>query len=229
MTLRRRTFDTFATSQCNRIAYAASKTVAEAPGSAFNPLFIFGSHGAGKTHLLDAIAHHAECYLPSAEVARVSGADLAGDSFDETARFRTAAFESYGPGSLLLIDDLQKMQGDNQIQAALLQELVPLCYGGCQVVIASTRPPRDFSVMSNLPLVTKRSLVLWVQPPTTDVMLDILRRQGISLDVALELIRRPDQNVSALLDDCELAGIYAASVGEPVTVELIRRALGTAQ
>jgi chromosomal replication initiator protein len=233
MTPRDQTFDTFVIGQSNRFAHAASIVVAETPGRAYNPLFIFGGHGLGKTHLLGAIGRYAKRLCPEMDVEFVSGATLRRDF---TTRLRNGPakldFERrYGSVDLLLIDDVQRLIGDNAAQYALMDLVIePLCRRGNQVVLASDQPPRRFGVLCLLHHIIDTGLVVDIQPPDAGTAFAILRTQNrvpfIPDDAMGMLVQRCAGNIQMLLDEYVLVCIYAATAGKPVTVELIRQALG---
>jgi chromosomal replication initiator protein len=122
MTSRDQTFDTFVIGPSNRFAHAAALAVAEAPGKAYNPLFIWGAAGLGKTHLLRAIGRFAKRLHPTTEVQYVSAARLRRDlvASQSSGRERLAFERRYGKVDMLLIDDVQRLIGNDAIQTALL-------------------------------------------------------------------------------------------------------------
>jgi chromosomal replication initiator protein len=232
MTPHDQTFDTFVIGAANRFAHAAALAVAEAPGKAYNPLFVWGGAGLGKTHLLRAIGRYAKKLHPTIEIEYVSAAKLRRDlvASQSSGREKLAFERRYGKVDMLLIDDVQRLLGNDAIQTALLElVLEPFCRDGHQVVLTSDRAPTGFRSFRELHLVSDWAQIIDIAPPDAETLLAILRRQDdqpFSEDVMDYLIRRNSANVQTLLDDYAVVCDYATTVGKSVTLGVAWRALG---
>src|SRR5690606_9469555 len=137
------TFDNFVIGQSNRFAHAAAVAVAEAPAKAYNPLFIYGDSGLGKTHLLHAIGDYAQNLFPGVRVRYVSSEEFTNDFINSIANNRGAAFNArYRDLDILLIDDIQFLQGKAETQETFFHTFNTLHDHDKQVVITSDVAPR---------------------------------------------------------------------------------------
>ena len=135
-------FDNFVIGGSNRFAHAAAVAVAEAPAKAYHPLFIYGESGLGKTHLLHAIGHYAESLYPGIRVRYVSSEEFTNDFINSIANNRASVFQSrYREIDILLIDDIQFLQGKDSTQEAFFHTFNTLHDHNKQVVITSDLPP----------------------------------------------------------------------------------------
>ena len=189
------TFDNFVIGQSNRFAHAAAVAVAEAPAKAYNPLFIYGSSGLGKTHLLHAIGHYAMSLYPGIRVRYVSSEEFTNDFINSIANNRGSAFQNrYRNIDILMIDDIQFLQGKAETQEAFFHTFNTLHDHNKQVVITSDLPPKALTGFED----RMRSRFEWglitdVQAPDLETRIAILRKkaQMDRLDVpddVLELI-----------------------------------------
>ena len=139
-------FDSFVIGQSNRFAHAAAVAVAEAPAKAYNPLFIYGDSGLGKTHLLHAIGHYAMSLYPGIRVRYVSSEEFTNDFINSIANNRGSLFQQrYRNIDILLIDDIQFLQGKAETQEAFFHTFNTLHNANKQVVITSDVPPKLLS------------------------------------------------------------------------------------
>src|SRR6185437_1311887 len=139
-------FDNFVIGQSNRFAHAAAVAVAEAPAKAYNPLFIYGDSGLGKTHLLHAIGHYAMSLYPGIRVRYVSSEEFTNDFINSIANNRGSLFQSrYRNIDILLIDDIQFLQGKAETQEAFFHTFNTLHDHNKQVVITSDFPPKHLT------------------------------------------------------------------------------------
>jgi chromosomal replication initiator protein len=232
MTLRDQTFDTFVIGPSNRFAHAAALAVAEAPGKAYNPLYVWGGAGLGKTHLLRGIGRFAKWFQPTTEVEYVSAAVLRRDlvASQSSGRAKLDFEQRYGKVDILLIDDVQRLLGSDAIQTALMElVLEPFCRDGHQVVLTSDRAPTGFRSFRELHLVAEWAQIVDIAPPETETLLAILHNQDgepFPDDVMDLLVHRNSVNVQTLLDDYAVVCDYATTVGKPVTIGVAWRALG---
>ncbi|GLJ80316.1 chromosomal replication initiator protein DnaA [Microbacterium sp. NM3R9] len=176
------TFDNFVIGQSNRFAHAAAVAVAEAPAKAYNPLFIYGDSGLGKTHLLHAIGDYALNLYTGIRVRYVSSEEFTNDFINSIANNRGSAFQArYREVDILLIDDIQFLQGRAETQEAFFHTFNTLHDHDKQVVITSDVPPRHLTGFED----RMRSRFEWglitdVQAPDLETRIAILRKKAQS-------------------------------------------------
>ena len=184
------TFDSFVIGGSNRFAHAAAVAVAEAPAKAYNPLFIYGESGLGKTHLLHAIGHYAESLYPTIRVKYVSSEEFTNDFINSIANNRGTAFQSrYRNIDILLIDDIQFLQGKAETQEAFFHTFNTLHDHNKQVVITSDLPPKSLTGFED----RMRTRFEWglltdVQTPDLETRIAILRKKAEK-----EKLKAPDE------------------------------------
>ncbi|WP_292830808.1 chromosomal replication initiator protein DnaA [Microbacterium sp.] len=175
-------FDNFVVGQSNRFAHAAAVAVAEAPAKAYNPLFIYGDSGLGKTHLLHAIGDYALSLYTGIRVRYVSSEEFTNDFINSIANNRGSAFQArYRDVDILLIDDIQFLQGRQETQEAFFHTFNTLHDHDKQVVITSDVPPRQLTGFED----RMRSRFEWglitdVQAPDLETRIAILRKKAQS-------------------------------------------------
>jgi chromosomal replication initiator protein len=173
-------FESFVVGQSNRFAWAAAMAVAEQPGAHYNPLFIYGGAGLGKTHLLNAVGHQALEMYPNLVVRYVSSENFLNDFIDSIRRKRPDDFKHrYRGVDILLLDDVQFFEGKEQILEEFFHTFNSLYESGKQMVISSDRHPRNLSSLED----RLRSRFEWglltdIQPPDVETRLAILRRNA---------------------------------------------------
>jgi len=192
---RRYTFDTFIIGASNRFAHAAALAIAEAPARAYNPLFIWGESGLGKTHLLHAAGNYAQRLFPGMRVKYVSTEEFTNDFINSLRDDRKVAFKrSYRDTDVLLVDDIQFIEGKEGIQEEFFHTFNTLHNANKQIVISSDRPPKQLATLEDrLRTRFEWGLITDVQPPELETRIAILRKkaQMERLDVpddVLELI-----------------------------------------
>lgn len=184
------TFDTFVIGASNRFAHAAAVAVAEAPAKAYNPLFVYGESGLGKTHLLHAIGHYARNLYPHVKVRYVNSEEFTNDFINSIRDDKASAFQRrYRDVDVLLIDDIQFLQGKVQTQEEFFHTFNTLHNANKQVVITSDLPPKLLSGFEE----RMRSRFEWglltdVQPPDLETRIAILRKKAIQ-----ERMSAPDE------------------------------------
>jgi len=219
------TFDHFVRGSANRLACAASRAVAEAPGKAYNPLFIYGKVGLGKTHLLQAIGNHVRASSTAESVVYTTSERFAIELINAIQGNTTPAFrEKYRRVDLLLIDDVQFLEGKEATQEELFHTFNELYGSEKQIVLSSDRAPEDLSdLQERLVSRFRWGLVADIHPPDLETRIAILREKalshGVSVDDSvLELIAsRIQSNIRALEGALVKAIACAELEGESLT------------
>jgi chromosomal replication initiator protein len=226
-------FDSFVIGQSNRFAHAAAVAVAEAPAKAYNPLFIYGDSGLGKTHLLHAIGHYAMSLYPGIRVRYVSSEEFTNDFINSIANNRGSLFQQrYRNIDILLIDDIQFLQGKAETQEAFFHTFNTLHDHNKQVVITSDVPPKHLTGFED----RMRSRFEWglitdVQAPDLETRIAILRKKAQSerLQVPDEILEYMASKVSSNIRELEGTLIrvtaFASLNRTPVDMPLVQTVL----
>ena len=222
------TFDTFVIGASNRFANAAAVAVAEAPAKAYNPLFIYGESGLGKTHLLHAIGHYARSLYPHVKVRYVNSEEFTNDFINSIRDDKAANFQRrYRDVDVLLIDDIQFLQGKMQTQEEFFHTFNTLHNANKQVVITSDVAPKLLSGFEE----RMRSRFEWglltdVQPPDLETRIAILRKKAIQekLSVPADVLEFIASRISTNIRELEGALIrvtaFASLNRQPVDIGL---------
>jgi len=181
------TFDNFIVGSSNKFAHAASLAVAANPADAYNPLFLYGNSGLGKTHLLYAIGNDIKKASPDMQIIYVKGDDFANELIESIRQNTTMEFRhKYRQADVLLVDDVQFIGGKEATQEEFFHTFNTLFEGKKQIVLTSDRPPKDINVLEE----RLRSRFEWglladVQPPDMETRIAIIKRKAEHLDLPM--------------------------------------------
>ena len=227
------TFDTFVIGPGNRFPHAASLAVAEAPAEAYNPLFIYGGVGLGKTHLMHAIGHHVLSNQPSAKVIYTSSEKFTNEFIKSIRDNETEAFrEKYRNIDVLLIDDIQFIQNKEQTQEEFFHTFNELHQNNKQIVISSDRPPKEIAKLEDrLRSRFEWGLIVDITPPDYETRMAILQKkiEEENLDIPPEALNYIANQIQSNIRELEGALTrllaYSKLQGKPITTELAAEAL----
>ena len=201
----RYTFDTYVVGSSNRFAYAASYAVAETPAKTYNPLFIYGGSGLGKTHLLHGIGHYTRAYHKS-KVKYVNSEEFVSDFITSVSEGRMDAFKRrYRQVDILLVDDIQFLQDKEQTLEEFFHTFNALYNANKQVVLTSDQPTKALKIDERLRSRFDMGLSTDVQPPDLETRIAILSRraQADKLDVPLQVLEYIASRISANIRELE--------------------------
>lgn len=226
----RYTFEHFVVGSSNRLAHAASQAVADAPGQAYNPLFLYGGVGLGKTHLLHAIGH--EVVRRGLSVVYVSSETFTNDMIESIRQNWTDEFRArYRRASILMIDDIQFIANKERTQEEFFHTFNAIHEGGGQIILTSDRTPKAIPTLEDrLRSRFEMGLIADVQPPDLETRIAILRskvngRLTVPSDVLELIAQKVQSNIRELEGSLNRISAYATLHGRPVTAELAAEAL----
>ena len=181
------TFDNYIVGSSNKFAHAASIAVAQNPGGTYNPLFIYGNSGLGKTHLLHAIKNEVLKNDPSKKIAYVKGDDFTNEIVDSLRRGKPAEFrQKYRNADLLLVDDVQFIGGKESTQEEFFHTFNALYEAKKQIVLTSDRPPKEIKTLEDrLRTRFEWGLLADIQPPDIETRIAILKSKAETLDFSI--------------------------------------------
>jgi chromosomal replication initiator protein len=226
-------FRTYVVGSANRFTHAASVSVAEHPGGKFNPLFIYGGVGLGKTHLLHAIGHRALELSPVLQVSYVTSEKFTNDLIASIRQQRTDDFRArYRETDILMIDDIQFIAGKESTQEEFFHTFNSLYQSGKQVIISSDKPPKAISSLEErLRSRFEGGLIADVQLPDYEMRIAILRIKAEELkvdlpaDVAEYIAHKDQKNIRELEGALNTVIARSQLTGEPMTLALAMEAL----
>jgi len=228
------TFDSFVIGSSNRFAHAAALAVAEAPAQAYNPLFIYGGTGLGKTHLLQAIAQYVSEHSSDLSVRYVTSETFMNDFINSLRDKRIEGFKQrYRAYDVLMIDDVQFFEHKERIQEEFFHTFNSLYEAGSQIVMSSDRPPRDIATLeSRLRSRFEWGLITDIQPPDLETRIAILRKKvktdGIHVpetEVLTFVASRVSTNIRELEGALTRVVAFSSLTGRPMSVELAQDVL----
>ncbi|GAB2717220.1 chromosomal replication initiator protein DnaA [Paenibacillus thermoaerophilus] len=226
-------FETFVIGAGNRFAHAASLAVAEAPAKAYNPLFLYGGVGLGKTHLMHAIGHYVIQHNPSAKVLYISSEKFTNEFINAIRDNRGESFRSkYRNIDVLLIDDIQFLAGKEQTQEEFFHTFNALHEERKQIIISSDRPPKEIPTLEDrLRSRFEWGLITDIQPPDLETRIAILRKKAKAenLDIPNEamiyIANQIDTNIRELEGALIRVVAYSSLINQDITAHLAAEAL----
>jgi chromosomal replication initiator protein len=227
------TFDSFVIGSSNRFAHAAALAVAEAPAQAYNPLFIYGGTGLGKTHLLQAISQYVGEHSSGMTVKYVTSETFMNDFINSLRDKRIEGFKQrYRTYDLLLVDDVQFFEHKERIQEEFFHTFNSLYENGSQIAMSSDRPPRDIATLEErLRSRFEWGLITDIQPPDLETRIAILRKRvktdNINADpqVLTFIASRVSTNIRELEGALTRVVAFCSLTGRPMTEELAQDVL----
>lgn len=227
------TFDSFVAGAGSKFVYAAAKSVAENPGEAFNPLFIYGESGLGKTHLMHAIANYINRHYPDKKVLYTTCENFLNEFIDSIAQKNSAKFRfHYRNVDVLMIDDIQFLKNKTQVQEEFFHTFNELSAQSKQIVLTSDRPPKEIATLEErLRTRFEGGMIADIQPPDNETKIAILKRKALDRkcpmpDDVLEFLARDSGHDVRTLEGRLTKVIFASKLHEePISLSLAKRAL----
>ncbi|HEV8154420.1 MAG TPA: chromosomal replication initiator protein DnaA, partial [Gaiellales bacterium] len=228
------TFDVFVIGASNRFAHAAALAVAESPAQSYNPLFIHGSTGLGKTHLLQAIGHYVLQQHPQLNVRYVTTETVLNEFVDSMRDGRMVSFKQRSRTyDLLLVDDIQFIEGKERLQEEFFHTFNSLYEAGKQIVLSSDRPPHELATLeARLRSRFQWGLITDVTPPDLETRIAILRKKVMTerfqiddSQVLTYIADRVTTNIRELEGALTRVVAYASLTGRPISTELAEEVL----
>lgn len=227
-------FENFVVGKSNNYAYAAAKKVAENPGKTYNPLFIYGKSGLGKTHLLKAIENYMKSRNPDASIIYVTSEKFTNDIIEHVRSSNTFELrEKYRHADALLVDDIQFIAGKNSIEEEFFHTFNSLTEDGKQIVLSSDNPPNE------IPKLTERlknrfewGLMADVQPPDFEMRMAIIKNKAEALSFPIEdnnvvefIAEHVNHNVRQLEGAVKKLKAICVLLNSPPTIEITKDAI----
>jgi chromosomal replication initiator protein len=230
----RYTFDSFVVGSSNQFAQAACQAVAELPSKAYNPLFIYGGVGLGKTHLLHAVGYQSAKLFPGMVVVYITSERFTNELINAIRYDRTAEFRSrYRNIDLLLIDDIQFISGKERTQEEFFHTFNTLYESRKQIIVSSDSPPKDIpEIEERLRSRFEWGLIADIQPPDFETRVAILKKKAalervrLADDVAYLIASRVKSNIRELEGSLTRMIAFCALTGREMSVDLAQEVLG---
>lgn len=227
------TFDTFIVGSSNKFAHAASLAVASNPAMAYNPLFIYGGSGLGKTHLLHAIRHEIEKNDPNANIIYIKGDDFTNELVESIRQNSQIQFRNkYRMSTVLLVDDIQFIAGKEGTQEEFFHTFNTLYEAKKQIVLTSDRPPKEIQTLEDrLRTRFEWGLLADVQPPDFETRLAIIKRKAELLGIAIPdevcdyIANRLKNNIRQLEGVVKKMKAYNLLAGDPPSIGVAQNAI----
>jgi chromosomal replication initiator protein len=222
------TFDTFVIGASNRFSHAAAVAVAEAPARAYNPLFIWGESGLGKTHLLHAVGHYTQRLFPGMRVRYISTEEFTNDFINSLRDDRKVAFQRrYRDVDVLLVDDIQFLEGKEGTQEEFFHTFNTLHNANKQIVVSSDRPPKQLATLEDrMRTRFEWGLITDIQPPELETRIAILRKKAAQdrlaapAEVLSFIAARVERNIRELEGALIRVTAFASLNRQPVDTQL---------
>ena len=226
-------FETFVVGSSNQFAHAAARAVAESPSHSYNPLFLYGGAGLGKTHLLHAIGHHLRRRHPTLRVVYLAAEQFVNELISSLRFGRMTAFrERYRTIDVLLVDDIQFIDEKKaSTSAEFFHTFNSLYQNQKQIILSSDSPPRDLAVEERLRSRFEWGLIADIQPPDLETKVAILRRKAdaerlaLPDDVAMFIARQVKTNVRELEGLLNRVLAFSSLTGKPLSLDLATETL----
>ena len=227
------TFDTFVIGNSNRLAHAASVAVAESPAKAYNPLFIYGGVGLGKTHLMHAIGHYIHNQFSSLKVLYVSSEKFTNELINAIKDDKNEAFRyKYRNIDVLLIDDIQFIGGKERTQEEFFHTFNALYEANKQIIISSDKPPKEITTLEErLRSRFEWGLIADIQPPDLETRIAILRKKAqtenliVPNDVMVFIADKIASNIRELEGALNRVIAYSSLTENEISIDLANEAL----
>lgn len=227
------TFDNFIVGNSNKFAHAACIAVANNPSTAYNPLFIYGQSGLGKTHLMYAITNQITKNNPNVNIIYIKGEEFTNQLIDSISKQHTLKFrDKYRSADVLLIDDIQFIAGKESTQEEFFHTFNSLYEEHKQIILTSDRPPRDIKTLEDrLKTRFEWGLIVDIQPPDIELRMAIIKKKASGMDIQISnevvtyLADRLKSNIRQLEGAIKKIGAISFLTGSPVTMEIARNAI----
>lgn len=227
------TFESFVVGSSNRFAYAAANAVAHDLGGKYNPLFIYGNSGLGKTHLLNAICHSIKEKHPDLNIVYTRGDDFTNELIGYIAQKSTEAFHNkYRSADILLVDDVQFIAGKQSTQEEFFHTFNTIYEAGNQIVLTSDRPPKEIALLEER-LITRFEwgLMADIQPPDLETRMAIIKRKAEVLDIELPndtvqfIAEKLKNNIRQLEGAVNKIHAFVTMQGMPINMATVQTAI----
>ena len=227
------TFENFVVGPSNKLAFAAAKAVAAQPAEHYNPLFIYGESGLGKTHLIYSIAHEIRQRQPAAKIVYIKGDDFINEFIDAVRSGRNQDFRvKYREADLLLVDDIQFVSGKEETQNEFFHTFNTLYESRRQIVLTSDRPPQEMSRLDDrLRTRFEWGLLVDVQPPDLETRIAIVKNKAAQLGLVISdevvgyIAKNVTSNVRLLEGTVKKIKAYRDLLGSELDGESVDRAI----